>query len=482
MNLIDPLHDHVVRRPGQPAVITPQGSLSWMQLDRLLWSCARQLHILGVRQADGVGMTLQHPLLHLVASLALTRLGAAQVALPASDSEAQRLAIHQRLGLRWVLCDTPQAATLPGSLLLDALQPADLSPAERAALRADDEALTWLILQSSGTTGAPKLAALTQGQALARARQPWMGCGPLDVLWSAPRLDFSAFKQRIVYALHSGAAVCLPLGLKMDPTMLNFLNQSRATLGTGTPSQLRAILALQPKARLLAHLRGFVVSTEPSSPALRQSFRARVCPHLHEAYGSNESFILSMATPALQLQVPESVGLPLPGVQLQVVDTEGRELPSGEVGQIRARGPGVVDGYLGDPQATARAFRDGWFYPGDLGRQTPAQGLVLMGRVDDMMIFDGINIYPAEIENVLLDHPAVQEAAAFPVQRPGMGQVPVAAVVLRAPATVDELLAHCRQRLGAKHPRALRIVGELPRNAMGKVLKRELARGPQAAH
>ena len=140
-----------------------------------------------------------------------------------------------------------------------------------------------------------------------------------------------------------------------------------------------------------------------------------------------------------------------------------------------ATGPGFARSYLDDPAATARAFRDGWYYPGDLGFLAPEGALFLKGRADDLINYDGTKIYPADIELALQQHPAVAEAAAFPVLVDGFRQRPVAAVLLKAPATPDELLAFGRERLGMRSPRDVHIVHEFPRNAVGKVLKRELA-------
>src|SRR5262249_5941277 len=151
---------------------------------------------------------------------------------------------------------------------------------------------------------------------------------------------------------------------------------------------------------------------------------------------------------ATQLRFPDTVGIPYPGVAIEIVDDRDRALPPGEVGLIRMRGSGYARGYLDDPVATAKAFRDGWDYPGDLGLLTPEGALILKGRADDLINYDGTKIYPIDIELALQQHPAVAEAAAFPVVVEGYRQRPVAAVTLAAPATREELLAFCRERLG----------------------------------
>ena len=173
-------------------------------------------------------------------------------------------------------------------------------------------------------------------------------------------------------------------------------------------------------------------------------------------------------------KVPGVVGQLLPDAQVEVVDEDHNPLPFGDVGRLRLTSTSTIDGYLDNLRETAAFFRDDWFYPGDLGELTPDGALIHYGRADDLMILNGFNIYPAEIENALLQHPAVVEAAAFPVKHQVKGDIPAAAVVTNAQVSEDELYAHCRSWLGAKSPVGIMGVDKLPRNAAGKVLKAEL--------
>ena len=159
---------------------------------------------------------------------------------------------------------------------------------------------------------------------------------------------------------------------------------------------------------------------------------------------------------------------------MNVVNEEGETLPPGHTGRIRAKGPGMLKGFIGEPAGTAEAFKGDWFYSGDLGELTADGQLIHHGRADDMMIFDGINIYPVEIENALLHHPAVAEVSAFSIRSVERGDIPVAAVEIKSKVSEDELRSHCRSWLGAHTPRRLMIVPKIPRNDVGKILKNEL--------
>ena len=136
----------------------------------------------------------------------------------------------------------------------------------------------------------------------------------------------------------------------------------------------------------------------------------------------------------------------------------------------------MFGGYLNDPESTRSCLIDGWFFPGDLGKMTPDGQLIHCGRADQMMIFNGINIYPAEIEQCVTRHPAVTDAAAFPLSSPVHQDVPVCAVVLLEGSTITEehLLAYLQQRLGFRSPRRLIRLKAIPRNEQGKVIRHEL--------
>jgi acyl-CoA synthetase (AMP-forming)/AMP-acid ligase II len=222
-------------------------------------------------------------------------------------------------------------------------------------------------------------------------------------------------------------------------------------------------------------LRSLALCTMAAPETLRREIRRRITPNLVIYYATNETWYLTRADAKAQVAFPETVGFPVEGVEIQIVDDSGRELTAGEVGLIRIRGPAVPTGYVDDPEATARAFRGGWYYPGDLGTLSPEGALFLKGRADDMINYDGVKIYPADIEMVLLEHPGVSEVAAFPLTSEGFRQIPVATVVLRGAASPKELVAFCKERLGGRAPRWVFVLPRLPKTASGKVLTRKLA-------
>jgi acyl-coenzyme A synthetase/AMP-(fatty) acid ligase len=212
-----------------------------------------------------------------------------------------------------------------------------------------------------------------------------------------------------------------------------------------------------------------------------QAIRRRISPNLHTLYGTSEAGPIAVATPQILAEHPTSVGRVLPGVELQIVNERDEPLASGAVGFVRLRGPGVAGGYLrADPEEQARAFRGGWFYPGDLATKNEDDLLYLKGRADDVMNFDGILVGPSEIESVVRQHPGVIEAAAFAVPSLEHQDVPAVAIVASQPLPIDELSRFCNDRLGVRAPRFFMQVGEIPKNPMGKVLRRRLSELAQA--
>lgn len=462
MNLIDPIHRHAVEIPASVAVITPQGNLTWVQLDRLIWSTALKLHQAGVRESDRIGITMLNPIFHLIASLALTRIGAAQIAVSASEPEDSRASIKAKLALRAFVTDSVSLITNTAkTIFLEKLESMEIGNSAKKQIRSDDFNLPWFILQSSGTTGSPKYAEITMECASERLQryQRNVNLSQNDIFWAASRLDFLVSKYRTFGCLQSGAAICLAVGMNISNDLVDFLNKTKVTLACGTASQLHQLVAIR---KPMPFVRIFQATSSTISEKIRSEFRRFVSENLHVSYGTNECSTVTYANTETQKLVNNTVGLPVKTIDLEIVDSENNRLDSECTGEIRLRGPGIVKGYLENPEATAKSFKDGWFYPGDMGYLSKEGALILQGRKDDMMIFDGINIYPAEIENVLSLHPAVDEVAAFPLKHERFQDIPVAAVKVHQDISEDELMNYSKRLLGIKHPKRIFFIKEFP--------------------
>jgi long-chain acyl-CoA synthetase len=200
------------------------------------------------------------------------------------------------------------------------------------------------------------------------------------------------------------------------------------------------------------------------------------CP-VWEGYGLSEAApIVTRHRPDMP-QKPGSIGIPIPGVEVRIVDEEDNDLPVGKIGELIVRGPNVSPGYYKMPEETGQAFRDGWLYTGDMARMDEDGYLFIVDRKKDLIIRGGLNIYPWDVEEVIYEHPAVQDVAVIGVPDPIMGEEIKAFVVLKPGYTLtsQELIAHCQKSLGKyKCPKYIEFIDLIPRSPVGKVLRQEL--------
>jgi len=433
--------------------------------------------------SDGVALAT---LLHAVDARGATllplhlRLAAGELAFQVEDA-APRLLLHGP----GPLAERARAlAAWLGDGDVLALPEGPASAAGRPAAPPADDALA--LLYTSGTTGRPRGALLSRGafraSALGAARHPglrlgarpgdrWLACLPLyhvgglsiltrSVLQGTPVVVHDRFDpERTSRALDAEGITLVSL----VPTMLERLLDARGD--RPPPPALRAVLlggAAAP-APLLARARAAGFPVAPT-------------------YGLTEA-ASQVATRAPG--EPDGAGLrPLPGTRVAIADDAGRSAPPGATGEIRVHGPTLMRGYHRRPDATAATLRDGWLRTADVGRLDAEGRLHVLDRRSDLVVSGGENVYPAEVERALLEHPAVAEAGVAGVRDAAYGQRPAAWIVPRGPAPADladALRRHCRERLaGYKVPTAFHVVAALPRNALGKLQRARLGDAPRA--
>lgn len=339
------------------------------------------------------------------------------------------------------------------------------------------------LLYTSGTTGNPKGAIVTQSNLVWNAHNAYamhqMTSADV-VLTTLPLFHTGGLNIQTVPALLAGASVCLHR--RFDPTeTLAAIATARPTLTLFVPTQMQILLAHPqwPHTDLTSlRLVGTGSSLVPDS--LIRGFAARGLSVV-QVYGATETGPISIYLTAEYAHSKiGSTGKPAPYCEVRIVDAAGRDVPPGARGEIWVRGPAVSPGYWGEPPRDPEA----WFATGDVGHRDSDGFYYIDDRIKDMIISGGENIYPAQVENVLHDHPAVAEVAVIGVPDPQWIEIPIAIVVRRDAVEAETLIAHCRARLAHfKAPRAVFFVDSLPRNAMGKVQKFKLREmfGRQAA-
>jgi acyl-CoA synthetase (AMP-forming)/AMP-acid ligase II len=480
LNLADALDSHARTRPDHPAIVEGDATVTHAEFAVRVRRTAAHLATLVPPHAV-VGVALKDTAEHLVVLYALAR--AERVILPMdcrwTDAERARVATHFGAGLVLVEPGTPAVPGIATLALDEAWRRAVAAADPASALPASPGTADLLLSLSSGTTGRPKGPMVKHVHFFRRFLTHWINLGfnNRDRFVMATPLYFGGGRTFAMSMLFTGATVVL----RPPPAPIDGLPAAVAAAGATAlflvPTQFRRLLELpENEVAPLRRLRLLLSSGAPLAPEERVAIGDRLCPSFFEYYASTEGGGVSLLTPEDRAAHGESVGRPVFGVEVEIVDEEDRPLERGEVGILRYRGPGVATGYYRDEAASAETFRHGWFYPGDLAT-LDAQGFVtLKGRRKDMIIRAGINIYPPEVEAMLLAHPDVLDAAV--VGRPSreFGEEVTAFVRLRRPVPDSELLAWCAARLAPyKRPREILAVDELPRNSAGKVLKAALA-------
>ena len=399
--------------------------------------------------------------------------------------------LYRERELKHILADAEPAAVVTSSDLA-AWIPAGLAVWEVDALSAEaarqpaarlveacDADTPLALIYTSGTTGASKGAVLTHrnfaanGEALARE---WRFTESDRYLATLPLFHVHGLANGIHCWLISGCHLRLTERFE-HARAAEWFEDYRPTVFFGVPAMFIRLLELSPEvARPIgARLRLAVSGSAPLPAEVHDKFRQLYGSVILERYGMTET-LMNISNPYDGERRPGTVGLPLPHVAAKICDEAGATVADGTSGEVWVRGPNVCAGYWRRPDATASAWTDGWFRTGDIGVRAADGYIPLQGRRSDLIISGGFNIYPREIEELILELPGVREAAVVGAPDPVRGEVPVAYVVVD-PAVFDEAAAtgHLRSQLASfKQPRAFVRLDALPRTALGKVQKRLL--------
>jgi long-chain acyl-CoA synthetase len=364
---------------------------------------------------------------------------------------------------------------------------ADQEPDRDMAERSGED--TAVILYTSGTTGKPKGAELTHANLYRNSKGVSEKLGEMgaeDVLLGALPL-FHSFGQTCTMnsAVSVGATVTmLP---RFDPDKaLQIIERDRVTIFQGVPTMYNAMLHSESCDSADCSSLRTCMSGGAAMPAeLMRAFEEKFGCIILEGYGLSETSPVASFNHPDRERKPGSIGTPIEGVEMQVWDDDGNEVPQGEVGEIVIRGHNIMKGYWNRDDANKEAITgDGWFRTGDMAKMDEDGYFFIVDRKKELIIRGGYNVYPREIEEVLYEHPAVQEAAVIGVPHDELGEEVGAAVVLKDGESVeaDELGSYVKEQVAAyKYPRRIWFVDELPKGPTGKILKREIEVPQEAA-
>ena len=479
--------------PDLPAIRQGDVALTYAELDDATARCAQVLTEHGVAPGDRVALIMPNVVTFPIAYYAILRAGgvvvpmnpllkAGEISYAWRDAEVQVAVVHpmfaaeagkaaEQTGVD-VIVTTPEefdrllAAATPLPEILD---------------RAADD--TAVILYTSGTTGNPKGAELTHANLssnVVTSIETLFRVQPGDVIFGGLPL-FHSFGQTCGLNVAMASGCCLTLLPKFDGAeALRIVERDGVSLFLGVPTMYMGLLAVPDPQR-------FDVSTLRTAASGGASLPLEVLRGVESTFGVTllEGYGLSETSPVASFNHPDrptkpgSVGTPIRGVEFGLRDTDDHEVDPADataIGEIVIRGENVMTGYWHNPDATAEAMRGGWFHTGDLATRDADGFYFIVDRVKDMIIRNGLNVYPREVEEVLYTHPAVAEAAVFGVPDARTGEEIAALVTLKegAGATESELRDYVEERIAAyKYPRVIRF-GPLPKGPTGKILKREI--------
>ncbi|HVE75209.1 MAG TPA: long-chain fatty acid--CoA ligase [Actinomycetota bacterium] len=490
--MADGLRRSANSRPDHPALVSHSERVSYRMLDRNADRVAAGLHKIGIRDGDRVAFSLPNTPDFASVYFGVLRAGAVSVPLNTSLKAAElrpyltgvapRVIISDESAIGEIMSAGPFSAPVyvvgkhptarPFDQLLDGGPPPEVT--------VGDEDLA-VLAYTSGTSGGQKAAMLTHGNLKSNINQVLalpMGRTSADdvVLGVLPLFHIYALNVILGLSIDQGATVVLEERFDPVGTMRRVARDGVTIIVGAPPMYIAWLAALNPSDFDLSSVRFAVSGASALSAQVIDDFREKFGIEIWEGYGLTETSP-TLTTTRMGEQRPGSVGKPVEGVELRVVCESGEGAVTGDPGEVWVKGPNVFNGYWNDEEATAAAFADGWFRTGDLGYLDEDGYLWLVDRKKELIIVSGFNVYPKEVEDVILRHPAVIDAAVVGIPHERQGEAVKAFVVRRQDqqASEEEIIVHCTRQLARfKVPTEVEFVAELPHLATGKVLKRML--------
>jgi long-chain acyl-CoA synthetase len=490
-NLASVLTDTAERIPEHTAIKLDDLEISYEQLDEASARVAAMVKEKGVQPGDRVGVMLPNVPYFPIVYYGVLRAGGAvvpmNVLLKGRETTFYLQDPEAKVLFAWNdFADAAKTGADEAGAELVLVKPgefeqliADCEPDREVVDRADDD--TAVILYTSGTTGTPKGAELTHSNLLTNADSAagLVESGEEDVVLGALPL-FHSFGQTCSLNATMKSGGTLTMIPRFDPgKALEIMQRDGCTIFQGVPTMYTAILHHPERDQFdLGKLRACNSGGSALPVEVLRGFEEAFNTKVLEGYGLSETSPVASFNHLDRERKPGSIGTPIKDVEMKIIDDDGNEVPQGEVGEIAIKGPNVMKGYWNRPDATKESIDDeGWFKTGDMAKVDEDGYFFIVDRKKELIIRGGYNVYPREIEEVLYEHPAVQEAAVVGVPDENMGEEVGAAIVLKQGEECDEgtLRDYVKGEVaGYKYPRRIWFVDELPKGPTGKILKREI--------
>jgi acyl-CoA synthetase (AMP-forming)/AMP-acid ligase II len=481
--------------PQKIAIYDDHTSITYRELNEKVEAIASGLHSLGVAAGDVVCAYLPNSIEYVLVVLGVAKLGAIFSPINPRYKSFEIKEILSQGKPRLVFTSKEQASAVSTVIsevglnetklvITDSVGPYSLSDLLKSSpqqLPQIDENYYFSLMFTSGTTGKPKGALATH-----KARMIWVmnaviqyGLSDRDVyLGTMPQVHSAGLTFTLMH-LYVGATVrIMP---HFDPaSYIEIVENEEISSSLTVPTMLTMIveaLDKQNKTLINSQLKRLVTCGSPLPINTKKRVLEKVSSQLYDYYGSTESNSMTVLRPIDQLRKPTSVGQPFRNVKLKIMNSDGAENDAGEVGEIWCLNPSSMTEYIGRPEDTIKAYTDGWYHTGDFGYIDSEGFLFLSGRMNDVIISGGVNIYPAEIEHVMLLHPKILDAAVVGIPDEKWGQAVKIFLVLKDGVSISltEIQEHCISQLADfKKPRFFQVMDALPKNAGGKTIKSKL--------
>jgi acyl-coenzyme A synthetase/AMP-(fatty) acid ligase len=476
MNIVDPILFQARWQPFELALCAPGsifGSVTYGQLARMILSVERKAAEHGLASGKVAALFIKDPILHVVFVLALARIGVVTVS-------ARELTLPKSLHVDAIFADLPYQlgdsrsltvidkswAMIEGPLLMD-----------HGPINASEDAPCRMIL-TSGTTGHPKVAVRTTRHVLRRVQEIQAVYGnrfpDCSRIFMTVGLSTGVAHTFVVHTLSRGGTLFMP-GPSAAET-LERLSAYRIQALLAPPNSLAEMAGLCEKTQAFRGGLDVVISTGSMvTKALSERVRALLSTNFVCSYGSTEAGVAASGPASEMSAIEGAVGYIAPGVAVDIIGDSGERLPAGKEGRVCIRRAGMVDGYLGDSDEARRQFREGGFFPGDVGMVTPSGVLVISGREHAVINFGGDKVHPERVEAALTSFPKVRDAAAFVATDTHGVQRVAAALAWHGEPDVPGLREHLERLLPSRFlPTLFVAVDAIPRNTSGKVDRAKL--------
>ena len=493
MTLSNLISERAGKTPGKICIKYENRKISCLELNSMVDSAAGGLREIGVKNKDRVAILMENSPEYIISYFAIIRAGGIvvpvntflttdEIAYIISDSDCKVLICGNefRSHMERIKRGRPRLMAVS----FDEILQQEAEPCTCEDENRDDEVA--VLLYTSGTTGFPKGAMLTHGNLISNAK----AChnviplsGKDRILLFLPLFHSFSFTICVILPIYAGATIVLLRSVKPFSKVINSVFRDRITFFVAVPtvytilSKKKVPLVLRYLLRFLLSIKVCISGAAALPEATIREFEKRFKLPLLEGYGLSEASPAVAVNPLKGIRKPGSVGPPLPGVEVAVIGKDGNKLPAGEVGELIVKGPNIMKGYYNRDEETAAVLKDGWLYTGDMAKLDEDGYIYIVDRKKDLIIIDGMNVYPREIEEFIIKHPSVDECAMAGVPDGRGSEISMLFIKRKGDADVDEqeIRNYMKGRLARfKIPRRIIFIDEFPKTATGKIKKTEL--------